>query len=613
MADRGDRQDRNDENAASGEDAAFFRKVRWVKIIIWAFFLGLVYILRHFFALIFLTFIISYIARNVVAAVSDLAGGRPAVRKTAVVATFVVFVLLVYASGRFIVPNIYDQARTIYATVADLSAGGEGKMDNLILRVYGGIRFLFFKATDEYDREFADFRRQRREDRTQSGRDGFLEEARAIREAFHEEQVLERGTAAYWNNKGTEEYQKEFDRELYGLVERMEFEPNRERLIREKETELIRTLTPKGYEKAKEIESDWDAYVKSEIMRDLLKEARRTTEVRLKYEELFRLQYIRTRGEEAMAALDGSAEREQLFKEFYENLPDERKDYGYEKFAALEKARDQEEYQKILGDADLNEEKAAALFRERKVQEYAAELMHYDFIANARETSIGGILPDVAVFLAKAIEYIFTFGYMLVLSVFFSFIIVWDIPKLRKTVRRLEDSRISDFYREIVPGLASFGSLMGRAFQAQAIIAIVNTLLTLAAMVIFDVQNRAFLCTIVFFCSFIPVLGVFISSVPIALMALTQTGGGIIKALEMIAAITIIHFIEATILNPKIMGDMLKLHPLLVLIILFVGEHLFGLWGLLLGVPVCVYIFRYVILRKDETPESAAPAPAPGA
>jgi predicted PurR-regulated permease PerM len=162
-------------------------------------------------------------------------------------------------------------------------------------------------------------------------------------------------------------------------------------------------------------------------------------------------------------------------------------------------------------------------------------------------------------------------------------------------VSKLDKSRIKEFYREVAPGLASFGWLMGRAFQAQAIIAAVNTGLTFSALHLLDIPHRTFLCSIVFLCSFIPVVGVVISSIPITVVAL-QLPGGIVLALEMVGCILIIHFIETTLLNPKIMGDMLKLHPLLVLVILLVGEHFFGVWGLLLGVPVSVYIFRFVIL-----------------
>ncbi|MND07509.1 hypothetical protein D3C83_295290 [compost metagenome] len=30
-----------------------------------------------------------------------------------------------------------------------------------------------------------------------------------------------------------------------------------------------------------------------------------------------------------------------------------------------------------------------------------------------------------------------------------------------------------------------------------------------------------------------------------------------------------------------------------------VGEHLFGIWGLLLGVPVAAFVWSYVIQGKD--------------
>ena len=47
-----------------------------------------------------------------------------------------------------------------------------------------------------------------------------------------------------------------------------------------------------------------------------------------------------------------------------------------------------------------------------------------------------------------------------------------------------------------------------------------------------------------------------------------------------------IHQVEANLLNPKIMGDAAKIHPLLVIFSLLVGEHFFGVVGALLAVPV---------------------------
>jgi predicted PurR-regulated permease PerM len=108
----------------------------------------------------------------------------------------------------------------------------------------------------------------------------------------------------------------------------------------------------------------------------------------------------------------------------------------------------------------------------------------------------------------------------------------------------------------------------------------------------------AFLSVIVFFFSFIPVIGVFISSIPICLIAL-QTSG-VSTMLLAVLLITVIHLIEGYILNPRIYGSYMRINPVIVLIILTVGGKLFGFWGLLLGVPVCTYLFGHAIRIRDQ-------------
>ena len=50
------------------------------------------------------------------------------------------------------------------------------------------------------------------------------------------------------------------------------------------------------------------------------------------------------------------------------------------------------------------------------------------------------------------------------------------------------------------------------------------------------------------------------------------------------------------ILSPRILGKIGHLHPVVVIVILLVAEKFFGMWGLVLGVPVAIYIIRVVIL-----------------
>ena len=184
------------------------------------------------------------------------------------------------------------------------------------------------------------------------------------------------------------------------------------------------------------------------------------------------------------------------------------------------------------------------------------------------------------------------------LALLFSFLIVLDLPKLSRGVQDLRNTRLQFIYEEVAGTITRFATVMGRAFEAQIVIALLNTLLTAIGIYILGIgENVAFLSVIVFLCSFIPVAGVFISSVPICLLALQ--GSGLQGLFLSIGLITVIHMIEAYILNPRIYGHHLRINPVLVLIILTIGGKLFHVWGLILGVPVCTYVFGHAIRMSE--------------
>ena len=181
----------------------------------------------------------------------------------------------------------------------------------------------------------------------------------------------------------------------------------------------------------------------------------------------------------------------------------------------------------------------------------------------------------------------------ILLALLFSYLILIDLNRLKAGIGRLRTSRLGDFYEEAAQPIARFGILLGRAIEAQAAIAVVNTMLTLVGLLVLGIPLVAMLSVIVFVCSFVPVLGVFISTTPIVVVALNAGGPGL--SLLAIALVIGIHALEAYVLNPLIYGKHLKLNPVLTLIILYVGYHAFGLWGLLLGVPVARYFIHDVL------------------
>ncbi len=187
------------------------------------------------------------------------------------------------------------------------------------------------------------------------------------------------------------------------------------------------------------------------------------------------------------------------------------------------------------------------------------------------------------------------------LSLLFSFLIVLDMPRLRTSVINLRNTKIRFIYEEAADNIYDFSVVLGQALEAQFFIAFVNTLLTAAGLTLLGLgKNIAFLSVIVFFSSFIPVVGVFISSIPICLIAL-QMPDGVQRMILAILLITAIHIIEGYILNPNIYGSRMRINPVIVLMILTISGKLFHFWGLILGVPIATYLFGHAIRYRSDS------------
>ena len=86
----------------------------------------------------------------------------------------------------------------------------------------------------------------------------------------------------------------------------------------------------------------------------------------------------------------------------------------------------------------------------------------------------------------------------------------------------------------------------------------------------------------------IPYFGAIIAVIIAALITLLT--GGIWKAIIMVIVVTILQQIDANIINPKILGNSLKISPLLVIFSVAIGGAYFGFWGMFLSVPVIAVV-----------------------
>lgn len=197
--------------------------------------------------------------------------------------------------------------------------------------------------------------------------------------------------------------------------------------------------------------------------------------------------------------------------------------------------------------------------------------------------------------LEKGIHY---FGWFF-LAMLFSFLIMFDLPELSRSIRRLRFTRLAEYYRETADSIILFAKVVGENFRAQLLISAINTILTATGLHFLGINAIALLCTIVFMCGLIPVLGMWISSVPILLMAVNN--GGMTLGLWALLMIIAIHMLEAYVLNPRIVSSFMHINPVMTLIILYIAHSMIGLWGMLLGVPIAVYIYRKINKPADNT------------
>ncbi len=200
----------------------------------------------------------------------------------------------------------------------------------------------------------------------------------------------------------------------------------------------------------------------------------------------------------------------------------------------------------------------------------------------------------------------------LALGLLFSFMILIDLKRLTQLVESMRQSRLADFYDQTGPAIARLGRSIGIAIRAQAMIALANALLTTIGLAILGVPSIAMLAVIVFVCGFVPVIGTFASTLPILLLAINSGGPSLV--LGVVVMIGVIHAVEAYLLNPLVYGVEFELNPVLTLIILFVAYHAFGVWGMLLGLPVARYLMHDVFALGgigDEAIKSDRSAEAP--
>jgi len=143
-------------------------------------------------------------------------------------------------------------------------------------------------------------------------------------------------------------------------------------------------------------------------------------------------------------------------------------------------------------------------------------------------------------------------------------------------------------YKNIDKYFNSSNQIFFHFLSSQFLDAIVVGILTSIAMSILGVKYAVLLGFMIGIFNLIPYVGAIIAVVIATIITIFT--GGIAQAIWMLIIVTILQQIDANIINPKIVGNSLKINPILVILAVTVGGAYFGIVGMFLAVPIIAVI-----------------------
>ncbi|MET3616677.1 sporulation integral membrane protein YtvI [Peptoniphilus olsenii] len=190
--------------------------------------------------------------------------------------------------------------------------------------------------------------------------------------------------------------------------------------------------------------------------------------------------------------------------------------------------------------------------------------------------------------IATKIYALFTNALRIILILIFSFYFSVDKEKFNLKLRRL----IPNKYRRDVTYLGKrIDTALQQFIRGRLLMAIFVGVATMIYLLILRVDFAIVIGLITCVADIIPYIGPFLGYLPAVLFAFMDSP---VKAFWVTIIFVTIQWAENNILAPKLIGNSTGLDPLLILISIIIGGGIFGVWGMVISVPV-VSVFCILI------------------
>jgi len=164
----------------------------------------------------------------------------------------------------------------------------------------------------------------------------------------------------------------------------------------------------------------------------------------------------------------------------------------------------------------------------------------------------------------------------------------------------VRDSAVKD---EIIFVLEAISQYLVAFFRGQVLVAMCDAVLYTIGFLIVGVNYAFLLGFVAMFLTIIPYLGAFVIFITALTLAFVQYGDWA-HPLMVMGVFVVVQTLEGTFISPKIIGDRVGLHPLVIIIAVMAGTTLLGgILGGVLAIPLAaalrVILARYVWVKRE--------------
>lgn len=196
----------------------------------------------------------------------------------------------------------------------------------------------------------------------------------------------------------------------------------------------------------------------------------------------------------------------------------------------------------------------------------------------------------------------------LLLAPFLAFYLLKDIDRFKE---RFVQSLPSRYRMEILGLLRGLDRVLAGFVRGQVLLAVIVGLLAGVVTSVLGLRYAVLLGVWAGIMEFIPYVGPVLGAIPAVISGFSISP---LRALEAAIAFAVIQQIENAVLAPKVLGESVGLHPMVVLLAVMAGGYVAGTWGLILALPVAGVarvLWCFLVARLTEAPpDFALVAPA---